>query len=310
MTTINANLNAKVGCQYILQTRKSGVVTKETAPCFNIVTDYGLNAFANGSGAFSYCHAGSGNAAPAFTDVALQSRLASAYNTSPLEPTVDTVDRWLLLEKTFTFPAGAATGNISEVGVGRSETANLVSRALVVDGSGDPSTITVLADEDLVVTYRFWVKQPTADFSGDVDGRDFVVRACRANSTTGGSGYFRGFWGGNADFRGLFEWASANQLAAIYDGAVGAITGEPAGSVESITSGNIAQPAYVADSHTNEIIATIPSGQGNFATGISAFTWAHGVCCWQMGIDPPLVKVSPQTARIAVTTTWSRDAGA
>tara|TARA_Y100000780_G_C13653830_1_gene405743 strand:+ start:592 stop:1524 length:933 start_codon:yes stop_codon:yes gene_type:complete len=309
MTTINANLTAQVGCQYILQTRKGGVVTKETPPCFNVITDYGMNAFASGTGALQYCHVGSGNATPAFTDIALQSRIASVRDTGRMEPSIDTVGRWLLLEKTFTFPAGTATGNISEVGVGRSETTNLASRALVVDGSGDPTTITVLADEDLVVTYRIWVKQPTGDFTGTADGKTYTVRAARANASTQGSGSFQGYWGENQYTQDLFEWADGNQRFAVYDGALGSVTGLPSGSSDAISSSAITASAYVADSYTNEITAAISSALGNFATGISAVAWSQGICAWQMSIDPPLVKVSPQTARIAVTTTWARDAG-
>lgn len=307
MTDLNLNLKAKIGCEYRLRTERNGVVTQETPPCFNLITDYGMNAVSRTSGWPLYAQVGSGSATPAFTDIALQSRIATAENSVAFTPSIDTVGRWLLLEKTFTFPAGTATGNISEVGIGAASTTNLISRALIVDGLGNPTSISVLADEDLVLTYKLWVKQPTADFTGTVDGKTFVVRAAVANRTTSGSGRFRGFWGENAWSKGLFEWSARNDRAAVYDGAIGSITAEPSGASLSVPASLISSLGYVADSYTNEISIALGSNEANFATGISAVAWAMGVCCWQMSIDPPLAKASPQTARINVTTTWARE---
>lgn len=54
---------------------------------------------------------------------------------------------------TFTFGLGQIAGNISELGVQFTRTGSLHSRALVEDSQGQPATITVTRDEQLVITY-------------------------------------------------------------------------------------------------------------------------------------------------------------
>lgn len=66
------------------------------------------------------------------------------------------------------FDQGAAAGNISELGIGWDVSGVLFSRALVVDGAGLPTAITVLPDEFLTVTYelrRWWIYPPAVELS-------------------------------------------------------------------------------------------------------------------------------------------------
>lgn len=75
------------------------------------------------------------------------------------------------------FNQGDVVGNVSEVGVALSSfptsSTPLLSRALVVDVNGDPTTITVLADEYLEVEYELYLNA-SASSSGtltqDIDG--------------------------------------------------------------------------------------------------------------------------------------------
>ncbi len=89
----------------------------------------------------STCMVGSGNAAPAETDTALQAR-ASTSNINVQSNNSNVSPRYGWRRRTFRFAAGAAAGNLSEVGVGWTTTA-VFSRALILDGSGNPTTITV-----------------------------------------------------------------------------------------------------------------------------------------------------------------------
>lgn len=84
---------------------------------------------------------------------------------------------------------GEATGTFSEIGVGWNNGANLWSKALIVDGGGSPTTITILADEYLDVYYTLKEYPPTADVTGTtvISGTsyDWVMRSARVgfNST-------------------------------------------------------------------------------------------------------------------------------
>ena len=79
-----------------------------------------------------------------------------------------------------TFANGLAAGNISELAVGSSNNnTSACARALVRDELGNPTTITVLAGETLIVTWewrRWWTVADTHVLEFDVDGV--------ANSTT------------------------------------------------------------------------------------------------------------------------------
>lgn len=73
-----------------------------------------------------------------------------------------------------TFANGLAAGNISELAVGpNNNNTSASARALVLDESGLPTTITVLAGETLVVTWewrRWWTVADTHVLEFDVDG--------------------------------------------------------------------------------------------------------------------------------------------
>ena len=128
----------------------------------NVITNAGLDWIGSTqSNVTSYsCIVGTGTAVPAVTDTALGTVLASTdtqfgpiaqgNNASP--------GNYAWSAKTWRFPAGAAAGNISEVGVAfksyPAAAPYLWSRQLILDGAGSPTTITVLANEYLDVTYE------------------------------------------------------------------------------------------------------------------------------------------------------------
>ena len=73
-----------------------------------------------------------------------------------------------------TFANGIAAGNISELATGSNDNnTTAYARALVRDELGNPTTITVLAGETLVVTWewrRWWTVADTHELEFDVDG--------------------------------------------------------------------------------------------------------------------------------------------
>lgn len=67
----------------------------------------------------------------------------------------------LTLTRTMSFNMGDTVGTFSEVGISRSSNgSNLIAGQLIKDEFGNPTTITVLADEQLVVSYTLEITVP------------------------------------------------------------------------------------------------------------------------------------------------------
>lgn len=300
MSEININIGVKG--RYRILKKRDGIVTHDTGWFDNLITNQGMDYLTTGALYLSACQVGSSSAAPQFTDIALGSRIAGVTG-SPVVTTIDSTSRYAVHQKTYTFSAGTATGNISEVGVGTAVTGNvLFSRALILDSFGVPTTITVLADEDLVVIYELYVKQPTGDFTATVSGKSVTIRACLVNSTSPARGW--GMTGGNGE---AFVAGTSNSLHAMHSGAIGAITGQPTGAPQYATGSNIITEAYTPGSWTRVSNLRWLPAQAN-DTWLSA-SWRFGPTFWQAEFDPGITKTNTQSLRIKVRLTWSRDSG-
>lgn len=123
----------------------------------NLITNNGMELL-KGSGFLSYIMVGSGSTAPAKTDTTLGAFVAGMTGTVSQGPNDFTpVDYpWCSAQTTCQFAKGAAAGNLSELGVGISQT-NMFARALIKDTNGNPTTITVTSIELLTVTYQWRV---------------------------------------------------------------------------------------------------------------------------------------------------------
>jgi hypothetical protein len=135
------------------------VVLEDTGFFNNLITTTGMDALASGQvDAWTYHHVGSGTATPTNSDTTLGTWIASTNtnqgsSSNTAESTAPYFSKYV---KTRRFAEGDAAGNVAEVGVstGASNT-NMCSRARVVDGGGNPTTITVLSDEWLDHSYEF-----------------------------------------------------------------------------------------------------------------------------------------------------------
>lgn len=139
-------------------------------------------------------HVGTGTTAPTFSDTGLVSHLAAVNGSGWLEssPVLNGSTYEKESFNTFTFSTGAVVGNITELGVSPSPNPAIQfqTRALFRDGAGDPTTITVTAADQLVITYyvkKFITMIPTTSSvlsGGNVI--DYTIRPCI--STNGKSG--------------------------------------------------------------------------------------------------------------------------
>lgn len=299
MSEININIGVKG--RYRLYKMRAGVMTHDTGWFDNLITNQGMDYLTTGYQYLYACQVGSSSTAPQFTDVALGSRVAGVYLNSA-DFSVDTTNRYAIHKRVYVFSAGTATGNISEVGVGTGTTGNvLFSRALILDSLGAPTTITVLADEDLVVIYELYIKQPTGDFTATVSGKSVTIRACLVNSTSSGRGW------GMSNTTGDIFIAPTSSDHAMHSGAIGAITGQPAGTTAYVTWSSIISEAYTPGSWTRVSNLRWLPAQAN-GTWLSV-SWRFGPTFWQAQFDPGITKNNTQSLRIKVRLTWSRDSG-
>lgn len=139
----------------------------------NVITNAGLEHFAKGApgGRTQQIAVGTGTTVPDVMDTALSNELAriavSAIGTSnPVAP---------LYEYSASiggrFAAGAISNTITEIGV--FYTSGLMwCRQLILDEQGNPSSLTVLPNEYLDVTYTLWYYPPLQDktFSFEMNG--------------------------------------------------------------------------------------------------------------------------------------------
>lgn len=153
--------------EYTIKKYKAdGRLVQEVGPFSNLITDIGLERM--GTGGNSYVFVGTGTTPASVLDTQMNVYLGytslGGWNKAILRG--GSPSYWVVGSGTSRFNPGAATGNITEVGIGwnsgsvgtMATTHQVFSRALTVDSMGSPITITVLADEYLDVTYslKYW----------------------------------------------------------------------------------------------------------------------------------------------------------
>lgn len=298
----NVKVDVSLSGRYKLKVFKSGVLQRETGWFDNLITNGGLDSITQQTAPFRYAQVGTGSATPAFTDTALASRITFADGgVSTSSESFDTTNRYLRLNWTYTFSGGSAAGNIAEVGIDHNTAGTtLFSRALVLDSFGNPTTITVLSDEDLVVVYQLQIKQPTVDFTGSISGNTYTIRASRV-ATSADPGWVAG------GTREQFVVVANSNIYTAYTGTIGTITGFPSGTASNASGGAVVNSAYTPGSYQREGKITWSTAQANF--DIKSFAWAFGPTYWQMELGTAITKTSSQTFRLGVTLAWGRDSG-
>lgn len=176
---------------------KTGRVIRSCPRYKNIITDSGLDRWADTplSTMTTRLEVGSGSAEPLPTDAALQNlvawtssraQISVSLQTSELPYYGSTVWQW-------EFGEGAAAGNLSELGFRSSSAPTaLFSRQLFRDEFGRPTTITVLPDEFLRVTYelRKYAPDPLDNVQDGVviSGSEYTVTTRVASMVSGNVG--------------------------------------------------------------------------------------------------------------------------
>lgn len=291
------------------------IITGQTDPFKNIITNTGLDALASNplTELIDHCHCGTGTNTEAAGDSTLQTHVAyTATVQSSSEGVQSSAPYYAYRNQTLRFGEGVAEGVIAEVGFGPSSSnANLFSRARVKDGGGSPTTITVLSNEWLDVSYQVRNYPDHINTDGtpndgtgsiDISGTtyNYTVRPALVNSVT----YQR------PDFTAQYATATS-VYGTVYgsDAALGAVTANPSATLSgNITSSNsgAANATYNTGTYNRDVTYTLGLTAGNLTGGIKAYLFLTGFGGYQILLDAAIPKDATKVLTLVANIAWTR----
>lgn len=281
----------------------------------NLILDAGLERLGT-DGVWDRCYVGAGNTAPAAGQTALVSPVASTTNVTAIAGGTNTpTNTYCFARQTYRFAAGVAAGNLSEVGVGWAT--GLFSRALIKDEEGDPTTITVLSDEFLDVTYeaRMYPVMTDQVFTVTINGTpyEFTARPVRFSGNHGS---------GNLEWPTRLAALLSNGMIAAGGGAgasamqaygtdasLAAVTASSINGTQLVSNGSTGNASnfigsYASGSYERSIRTTFGIAAGSSAFG--GFVVISYCGDYQMVVDPPLPKDGTKVLTLDFTVSWGR----
>lgn len=281
----------------------------------NLITNAGLNRIGANADWLSTCAVGTGSTTPSVADTTLVNEIAITQTAQASSRGAQSEPPYYASwTRTYRFAQGAAAGNLTEVGIGWSGSPlNLFSRALILDDEGNPTTITVLEDEFLDVSYEFRIYPPESDVMGQVNirgvDRDTVRRAAQVTNPTAWAprDVADGNEGGISPHPG-----NNNKTARAYNGALGDVTGVPSGAFSDRSAVDLDD--YTVDTFYREALVTWGLDSGNLSGGISAIKFglggqsnaSAGLGVMQISFDPPIAKTDQEILALVLRHTWGR----
>lgn len=316
------DMHSTLSGRYNLVITKPDGTTTESGWFDNLILDQGLDQIGVTGSVCNVCQVGTGNTAVLPTQTALTTLLASRGNASdqygfPSEtysngpPTYGSVHRF-----TYAFPQGAVIGNLAEIGVGWASTGpTLFSRALIVDGGGAPTTITVTAIDQLTVYYQLTMVPTTTAVSGSVIlagiTYNYVSSIANAGSYYLGDKFLflsSSFWNPYPFSTCIYTSnATITTLPAITS-LISPNNGWSAGGTTPIV---VAALPYTLGTYYRDGRFTFPTGSGNEAGGIGAIAPAIGngaTAFAQYVFTPAIPKNNTKTLSLTFRTSWARGA--
>lgn len=296
---------------------EEGSVLRESGKGKNLLLNSGFNFMGNNSSISITAVAGTGNTPVLPTDTTLASfrgytnTLVSLTKTPNSTPNVDGYVTWTLVYR-FTFNPGSLGStniNIAEAGMATIgnpvSSTQLLSRGLLVDGSGNPTTVSLNAATeylDLYWTVVFYIKAETTNtttisvdgvdtiFSTTVRPVDFLnAHPVKSWMNVSGTG-FPTFGAGLRIYSGGNEMGSSRALS----GPLGTLTGIPTGNYAdpSNASVSITAPYTNGNFYRDFTLRWLPTN-GNVSGGVGAVTVLLGnYFGFQVSYSPALPKIS------------------
>lgn len=320
MTSINIKIHSRFAGFFRLTTSKENIITGDTGWFPNLITNQGMDWFGtnppNNNVSFgqpvigTHCGVGVGTTPPAFTDTQLTSFLAM-YPPSTADnvefPTTATYipgppAYWSFIY-TYVFASGSVVGNVAEVGVGNTNSSDtqpqLFNHALILDGSGNPTTLPVTAADTLTVTYENRQYLDLTDDSVGYQINDVTYAATRRRISI------------TSTPRGLatvtFNLEGGRTTMQMGVGAtLVPVTANNLNWTSFTTSGDAAFSSYISGTYTiaqSNVFSTSQNVSGN----INAFKVDNFILgSWQYVFTPTFTKNNVQTLTINSNLSWAR----
>lgn len=278
---------------------------KTVAEFHNLILNSGLDAVGQGQQYLRYCRVGTNSAAPVATQSSLGAQVAVTESKVSAHSNLGSTPYYTALTNTWRFTAGQAQGNLTEIGVGWGETGStLFSRALILDGSGNPTTLPVQADEFLDAIYELRIYPPlttatgTVTLSGSGD-HNYTMRGANINLTDP--------WHWTTDTggpKGGGRYLPAGIPGYAHDAPIGTNLEAPGGN-QSQANTYTDQP-YTPGSYYRDFILAWELNYGNFEDGIESVQFATGFGLHQIQFDPPVMKTPTKRFTLNIRHTWAR----
>lgn len=220
-----------------------------------------------------------------------------------------TLDWYGYRRKVYRIPPQGVAYNASEVAVGDfiavgpPMTYQLFSRQLILDGLGSPTTISVLLDESLDITYElrnYPVLTDTA-FNVNITGTTPVTHACVIRPSEVDSAVW-----GNALGVGVYSLGPASSPI-YYDSSsvLGPVTGEPTGSA-AIGCDTETAAAYSAGSYRRDFTSVAGLTKANASGGIKCIGFRTSLGWFQVSFTPLIAKNSTKVLTLVFRLQWAR----
>lgn len=295
-------MKTQVQGSYVLRVKSPGGVIKREVECKNVITDLGMNRLGSTyGGAAQYIRVGTGTTAADPGDQQLVNQVAATSNRLGLTTTDNSGAPLYRSRATFTwqFAQGAVVGNIAEIGVGWAATgATLLTRSRILDISGLPTTISVLADEILEVAYSFDLYPIPADFTGSItiSGTTYNYTGRPANiQNTSADALFGTYGAGFQNFN-----VGCYQAGCSLGPITGTISGTP------LSGGNATVQGYVNNSYELSYGVSFGIDRGNGVGGLGGVTVLFPHVGYQIVFDTPIPKDNTKILTFGIKQSWAR----
>lgn len=321
-------LHAKLAGEYTITRRKgTGEIVETLGPFKNLITNVGLDSLGvesgnNSAGVYS-CFVGTSNTPPSTSDTTMGTRVATSNTPTITYNITRSPDYKVNVSYLYRFNQGDAAGNLTEVGVGKASSSGrpggtfllLFSRALIVDSGGNPTTITVLSDEFLDVTYTLSYTISTAISApyNITDASTGITHTLQSRLCDDGTAfvYHSGaLW--PSDTARPFICVTQNTSGVPINFSA-TTSGSFVGGTQSGSAADVVRSAYVPGSYVSEMQGTVALGVANEGYGVGAILAARPTSSLSMIgittgvlISPPIIKTATKTLRIKWKISWSR----
>ena len=267
--------------------------------------DHALGGVAPASAAGTVLAVGTGTSTPVSTQVSLDARIATVGGYSATLTNSGAPDYIHYATTQYVFAQGAVVGNISELGLAYDSGVNShVTRARILDGVGNPTSLSVTAIDQLTVQYRVGLKYSLSDVTGTVViggvSYGYVMRV--SNIGTTGVGTLNQYGSFNA-YQTNF---STDVQAFGGTSTLGSITSAPSGTSGGYNSTG-SWSAFTLGSFQRDVTITFPVDSGNVAGGVDTFAGMLVAGTWpfQMKLNAKIpknnTKILNLTFRVSVS---------